>query len=347
MPTSNQTSRNTALDTLRTLSILFVIAIHTAGRFLMPYAGYTKSVFLQGAVIESLVQWGVPLFVMLSGAFVLGGNDSVQKIYGKRLPKLFWPLLLWLPVNWLWVLLTGGSAKLIQLFLHGQPFMHLWFMVMLIGLYLIIPLLNRLIKKAGHHPSVLYILVLFFMFIAVLWRLYIYRTAPTDFNLYMHPLLFLQYTGYFLAGYVLRNYPLSAGRSSAGLYVLLMFAAWCFTFLMLLKQRGMTGNTPLYLLDNFSPGSVLGSISLFSLMCHPRMRKMKKNILSGIHAEVMGIYLMHLMAINLLERPLLEIFPQLMNHPVVFTLVIVLGVTVLCFAGTRILRSMVFFRRFV
>ncbi len=138
------------LNVARSLGAFFVILIHVSD----PYAESAKSIDLFNWM--AVVFWNViprsavPLFVACSGYVLLEKEDSVTK----RICKLVKPLAFW---SLLYALLSlglnyhGNSLFVKQLLLKNilgvwalSP--HLWFMYMLLGLYVSLPL-SRIIFK--------------------------------------------------------------------------------------------------------------------------------------------------------------------------------------------------------
>ena len=72
---SEQTLRHQGLDPLRLLSVVMVIGIHTAGGYFMGES--LRSECWQAAPWYALSVGAVPLFVMLSGAFMLSPERQI------------------------------------------------------------------------------------------------------------------------------------------------------------------------------------------------------------------------------------------------------------------------------
>ena len=81
-----------SLDLIRTLAILLVIAQHAWSGLQLdePTAGNIRYIYQEFVVI------GVPLFFMLSGALMLGGEPlPIGQFLSRRLKRLLVPYLLW------------------------------------------------------------------------------------------------------------------------------------------------------------------------------------------------------------------------------------------------------------
>ena len=64
-----------------------------------------------GNVADSLVRFAVPVFLMLSGATMLGKEYSLTDFYKKRFLRVFLPFVFWLGMYWIyrWAMLKPAS----------------------------------------------------------------------------------------------------------------------------------------------------------------------------------------------------------------------------------------------
>ena len=154
------------LDLLRIIAALFVIIIHVIVRplvisFEQPYHSID---FLICSGIKGFVQTAVPIFVLLSGAFILtqNKNKNFSYFYKKTFTKIILPTLIAAIIYYYFSLVlqvikdhlgnTISSTAYNWLpikILFASPFYHLWYMYMLIGLYLAVPLLIKLKERLG------------------------------------------------------------------------------------------------------------------------------------------------------------------------------------------------------
>ena len=134
--------RNYNYDFIRMTAIVLVILIHSCGQLVESDWGGAR---LEYVLIASVIDMGVPLFLMLSGALLLGKEEPLGVFFKKRFSRILLPFLIWSLVFYvllfpphgidcLWdypyKLLTGG--------IHGVY----WFVYTIIGLYLLTPLLR-------------------------------------------------------------------------------------------------------------------------------------------------------------------------------------------------------------
>jgi surface polysaccharide O-acyltransferase-like enzyme len=146
---------NYSPDLIRTLAIGMVILLHCSG---FPYS-------IQGEITPTVIlDWftsnvyaafgilGVPLFVLLSGSLLLEpskANEPMRVFFKKRFNRIGFPLIFWTIAYFAWSHYVHG--KPLTLFNISQGLLtgsydHLWFLYLLIGLYLVTPILRVLVR---------------------------------------------------------------------------------------------------------------------------------------------------------------------------------------------------------
>ncbi len=204
------------LDVLRVLAMLAVVFLHASAATLM--VGDGSAVWHFSNALTSLFSAGVPLFFMISGALLLNSHKTVSVGYTlkRRVLRLLVPLLVWsliyiaysLVVSWR----VGGSpdwAEAIYALKHlpGNPvIVPLWFMYAMIAVYILSPLLKRLVDNLSR-DLVLYLLGLWVLFSCLLPTIqaFVPESVSPIFTLHVKYDLdfFAGYLGYFLLGYYL------------------------------------------------------------------------------------------------------------------------------------------------
>ena len=146
------------LDVLRVIAIFAVIIFHIAG---LPFKGIKDPNFWE---MTNMWFCGVPVFVMISGALFLNPSREVtiHKLYTKNIFRLISILLFWSVIYACVNLITEPGQNTITFFrsiVAGH--FHLWFLYMLLGLYMIVPVLRPICKDL---KLTRYFLVLFIIF---------------------------------------------------------------------------------------------------------------------------------------------------------------------------------------
>ncbi|WP_170133060.1 acyltransferase [Arthrobacter livingstonensis] len=231
--------RNYGLDILRIVSICGVVAIHVFGRRVgaEPKAGRG---WWAAVAIDIGFIWVVPVFVMISGALLLGSRQVVQApaaFYRKRAARLVPALIFWNAVYLvgvrIWMRhehLTTG--RVLQLLYDSSVFTQLYFLWLILGLYAIAPLLASFMVGKGDRRAMatagllLAVTVLAFVVPGILGHFGVSRPIPMNIFTYWLP-----YVGYFAAGYALRHVRLK-GMALAGaalaMAALIVFTVWHF-----------------------------------------------------------------------------------------------------------------------
>ncbi len=155
------------VDVLRILACAMVLISHSCDFFVAQFDA-NRFEFLSGAAWGSLVRPCVPLFVMISGVLLLPVRSGMFDFYKKRMKRVVWPLIFWslvLPLMFFGYLSAVGTlsptiameehtlaATLRKLYLFVFNFNYdtipFWYLYMLIGLYLFIPIIGSWLAQA-------------------------------------------------------------------------------------------------------------------------------------------------------------------------------------------------------
>ena len=156
-------------DILRIVAILMVVIVHTVAPFMSYPVGSVE--YAVANIINGCSRLGVPIFVMVSGALMLDENKNIaiKDILFKYVKNIFILLFSWAIIysvfnNIFKPIVEKQSINWTIVFsdmLNG--YVHLWFLFMIIGLYLITPILKCFVNKKNAN-YVAYFLVLAFIF---------------------------------------------------------------------------------------------------------------------------------------------------------------------------------------
>lgn len=128
-------------DWLRVISSVMVVTIHCCAQSWYSYP-VRSSDWPVLNLYESVSRCCVPVFFMISGALFLGERPPAKKLFTKYIPRLTAVFFFW---NLVYALLRDGKAQdFFNILLYG--YYHMWFLPVLIGGYLLVPIL-RLITK--------------------------------------------------------------------------------------------------------------------------------------------------------------------------------------------------------
>lgn len=129
--------RDASLDFIRFVAILMVISIHVSAK------GFGSMTHHWWAVnfYESISRFSVPLFLMVTGALLLG-KETNAKTTATRMWRVGLPLVVWSVAYLYWFRYTGTEfphwAKSI---LKSPVVPHFWYLYTLLGAYLFLPVM--------------------------------------------------------------------------------------------------------------------------------------------------------------------------------------------------------------
>ncbi|WP_201331953.1 acyltransferase, partial [Lactobacillus nasalidis] len=137
------------LDYLRLLAIFGVITVHVATSlnfYQQERAGLNWQLL---NFWDGLSRFCVPVFVMISGAIFLNPafDLSWQRLFKKYIGKLLVLYLAWQLIYCGWYYFAKGCDLVTLARLLLGSYDHLWYLPMIIGLYLVTPLLRPIASK--------------------------------------------------------------------------------------------------------------------------------------------------------------------------------------------------------
>lgn len=167
------------LDVVRLVAMFTVVCCHCTDPFNF-YPGTSPDIVdikFWGAVYGAALRPCVPLFVMITGALLLPVRGDASAFYKKRIPRVFFPFLIWSVIYNLFPWITGllgvepkvildffpysGEEVMRQSlavslgYIAEMPFnfslldVHMWYIYLLIGLYLYLPIFSAWVENIG------------------------------------------------------------------------------------------------------------------------------------------------------------------------------------------------------
>ena len=152
-------NREIWLDFLRVTACFLVMIVHSTEPF---YLGGDGTLVLSAtdafwvSVFEGLARCCVPLFVIASGYLQLPLRHSTGEFFRRRAVRVVVPMVIWTVVYALvWGHPVANFKGLLLNFNYAAG--HLWFVYMLLGLYLIMPLLSPWAEKVSRRELSIYL----------------------------------------------------------------------------------------------------------------------------------------------------------------------------------------------
>lgn len=333
------------LDLLRILATLAVICQHVCASGGFYDFSFAWNWYIP-AVLDSLTRYCVPLFVMISGALFLnpGRDVSHNEVLKVRIPRLLVAYLFW-SVFYVFYgyVVTGFADFSIQHLFRGllSSHFHLWFLPMLMGVYLLIPILRKIAqdKKLMQYSLVIWIAfvcISFFRFVTT------FKTAAFFHSLFVMNIV-AGYSGYFLLGHYLSQQSFSRKQVYIA-YLLGILGAMITiagTFYMSIKKG--IGNERYF--DSFSFQVIAMSVALFLLakQLAPKCGKVVLRFVEWVRKDLFGIYLIHVLWIDIINT---ESFRHCCSEMITLPLITVI-VFILSLFTTKLIRLIPVLRKVV
>lgn len=212
-------SRVKYCDALRMFAILCIVLIHVFPVFREQYLNVNHKYYFILTFLDSLTRTGVPIFFMITGAFMLNKKNkySYKNFLSKRLLKLFIPFLILSLFYYLYDCFINKSIKFslilfIKLFTTNGIRYHFWFMYVILLIYLFIPYLRIFVQNLKRE-NLKNIIILIFIFGNVLGTINL-LCSKYDFSIFSSFILpnILRYLNYLFLGYYLYNYEVKVNK---------------------------------------------------------------------------------------------------------------------------------------
>lgn len=294
----------TWINNLRLIAMFAVIVLHTASPLLFLYNSAPVSNWIVADIYNAIVRFAVPVFVMITGALLLHREYELSDFLKKRIGRLILPFLFWslVYIGYQWYIEiivfnndTWANVKLILHQLKTGASYHLWYVYLLIGLYLFIPILSRFIRNATE-KEILYFLAIWFLTILIS------KPYLTQLDTAVDLRYFTGYMGYLVLGYYLAHKRFTIPYLAFP--ALLIFTACvvlitCGTYYLKIKDHELST----FFYEPVGPFVVMLSASVF--LAAKNIKVKIKPIINKIFLNAgkytLGIYLSHALVLNILE----------------------------------------------
>lgn len=300
------------IDLIRAVAMVGVIMLHASGQWIVDSQEMEQMEPLELVrwytvdIYQSMAVTSVPLFLMLTGALLLEPQkeESLRAFFKKRWDRIGLPFLFWSAAYFAWVFLVQNLPFAWIVIVQGMligPYTHFWYIYVLIGLYLLTPLLRMLIASANT-MAMKYLIVLW-VFGAVAMP---FLGFLTIFQLHDSIFTITGYVGYFALGTYLATVQMK--RSTVSFLMVLGIAL---TALGTYVLAVTVGGTEMYFFQEYlSPTVVLTSVMLFLLLLTIKPPAVQKDavvskfnkLVKLISHNTLSIYFIHVMILEALKN---------------------------------------------
>jgi len=304
---SNESKREFALDLLRVIACFLVVWQHITECYYinpdltaqshegMPIIGW----------MNSMTPIEVPLFVMISGYFLLPMKMEVSAFFKRRFTRILIPFVVWCVIYAGYYMVTRGDTFMdfVRNVAHipvnfGVEIGHMWFIYMLLGLYMLVPVLSPWLEQCTKRQLQGYLGV--WAFTTCLPYVHLWFPEVLG-ECFWNPTPMLHYFtgfgGYFLLGYYIKRYGALSTRTSW----LMLVGAYLFTVAVFQYRLGKVTMVPdLEICWRFCGINIaVMAYAVFSLVS--RIRWQGNNALGRWISQVSGlsyaIYFVHLIMV--------------------------------------------------
>ena len=267
---------------------------------------------------DSIVRWGVPVFVMISGALFLKKEVPIKKIYSKYVLRMFVAFVSWSFIYYIGVI--NPKENFINLFLPGNfnrliaiasSHYHMWFVPMIAGIYICLPIIKKIVDD---EKTANYYLIVSFVFWALLPQI---KQLIADFGsesanlaanaIYgninsMNMNLVCSVVFYFILGHKLAQHSFKATQRIA-IYIcgLLGFA---FTIIvdLILALKNQTPISTYY--GNSCINVLFEAVSIFVIFKYAPFKQNRwyKKVIVSLSKWSFGAYLVHVLVLDTLNH---------------------------------------------
>lgn len=243
----SQDGRVVFLDYLRVVACFMVIMVHSCEFFFIDGSAIGIRSVSDGfwvSVIDSAFRSSVPLFVMASSYLLLPLRGSVESFFKRRFVRVLIPFIVWsllyaiLPWSWGEVSIVEMKDNLLQLLTNFNGASgHLWFIYMLIGLYMFMPILSPWLEKVSQRGEQIF---LFVWFLTTLWPYLKYWSGDLYGECYWNEFhtfwYFSGFIGYLVLAHYIRTYINWSPRKSLCIGGGLFLVGYLFTSTVFYQQ---------------------------------------------------------------------------------------------------------------
>lgn len=287
----------TYLSYLRVIACVAIVWLHT---FTMEAMFYKDKISMSQSIASNtmsyIMMWAVPCFVMVTGALLLNPQKeiSIKSIYCRYIFRIFLVLVIFVSIftisdviaNKEKLSFTALIKRIGYKLYTGTSWSHLWYLYLLIGLYILLPVFRALVK-ALDDKELKYIVLIYFIFNSVIPIINQISETQTGFYITTSSVFPL----YLILGYLIHSDRIRLGMKTSILMLLIGEL-----FIVGLSVYGIKNQntTIISMVGNYSfVPVVIASVGMFGLFKNIKSAR-NNRILLFTDKLSFGIYLIHL-----------------------------------------------------
>lgn len=317
------------LDVVRFVAMFTVVCCHSADPFNF-YPGEPPAniddIKFWGAAYGAFLRPCVPLFVMITGALLLPVKGDTSAFYKKRISRVFFPFLIWSVIYNLFPWVTGLLGLSPQVILDCFPYsgeevmrrslgvsmeyisqipfnfslldVHMWYIYLLIGMYLYMPIFSAWVEKASRRAKLWFLVAWGVTLFVPYYRAFVdpYIWGACSWNEFYMLYSFAGFNGYLLLGHYLHNQQWSWGKT-LGWGIPMFVVGYLVTFFGFRRMTAAPDCTPEELELFFyycSPNVVMMTIPFFMIAKKVQVKsETVRKALANLTVCGFGVYMIH------------------------------------------------------
>ena len=286
-------------DVLKIIAIMFVILIHVISEY-WENLDVNSNTFIVLSVLESISRFCVPAYFMVSGALFLNEEKKVtiKDVLKKYVLKIFLLFVFWNITYSVINSVINHDAITFKLIgnilldtLLGNGVFHLYFLPIIIGFYLCLPILKQITKEENRNILKYFIIILFIFFSFNRITNYLFGISLS------YTIVFTKYLIYFILGYYLNTFTISKKNTNI-IYILGIFGL-IITILGTIISSKVNGITDVFF-KNDTFNVILYSSAIF-LFAKNNFIRFNEGLLKVLTQTNFGVYLIHGLVLGFLE----------------------------------------------
>lgn len=289
-----------AIDIIRIFAFVFIVFLHTLNR------QFGVDVWMGGYAIISI---GVNLFIMISGYLLLDKTEEAIVFFKKRILNIL-PLFLVFNIIYIYF----GKIPIMPV-LKGKAISasHFWYIYMILGLYLLTPWLQKVLKYA--EKETLFVVFLWFLCNILNPYLRYFNLAEIPFSNF--PLT--GFIGYYILGYFVKKYDNKVKRTSFILIIVIYALGFLLSFLSTKYVLAVTGKRVSDFFDKNSLGTFIMTLSFFVFWCKFNFSK-RDRIIKIVTDSTYFAFLVHLIVLHFIIK---------ISDEMIFKSVMTIGISII------------------
>ena len=288
------------IDIIRIFAFVFIVFLHTLNR------QFGVDVWMGGYAIISI---GVNLFIMISGYLLLDKTEEAIVFFKKRILNIL-PLFLVFNIIYIYF----GKIPIMPV-LKGKTISasHFWYIYMILGLYLLTPWLQKVLKYA--EKETLFVVFLWFLCNILNPYLRYFNLAEIPFSNF--PLT--GFIGYYILGYFVKKYDNKVKRASFILIIVIYALGFLLSFLSTKYVLAVTGKRVSDFFDKNSLGTFIMTLSFFVFWCKFNFSK-RDRIIKIVADSTYFAFLVHLIVLHFIIK---------ISDEMIFKSVMTIGISII------------------